>query len=312
MDSSEEEAKAMKEQVTAVTASINNILGTMKGLESWMPTVSKGMEALRQSVDSVSARVVVLETTPSVTPSPPPPLQPSLEMPQASGHRVEERHQGVMAGALTAPVHTLGKGEPPYLQQSRFSHEGARMPKTDFPKFNGDDPKWWKNSCEKYFHTYSVPMDTWATFATLHFTRTAALWLQTYEAMHNVDRWAELCVAVHTKFGRDKYQPHLEELENYRQTGTIAEYHCKFEELMHRVLIHNSSYDETFFVTKFVGGLKSEIRTTIKLHKPRTVDLALSLALTQEEVLEELQKKPIQGKYRNDIKDQYRHPFKPN
>lgn len=43
-----------------------------------------------------------------------------------------------------------------------------------------------------------------------------------------------------------------------------------------------------FFVTKFVGGLKTEIKATIKLHKPRSIDAAFSLAKTQEELLGEL------------------------
>lgn len=33
----------------------------------------------------------------------------------------------------------------------------------------------------------------------------AALWLQTYEAVHDVDTWEELVVDVWQKFGRDKY-----------------------------------------------------------------------------------------------------------
>lgn len=56
---------------------------------------------------------------------------------------------------------------------------------------------------------------------------------------------------------------------------------------MHKVLVYNKNYDEAFFVTKFVKGLKHEIQTAICLHKPRIVDAALSLAQTQEDLLEE-------------------------
>jgi hypothetical protein len=111
-----------------------------------------------------------------------------------------------------------------------------------------------------------------------------------------VETWAELVLAVNGKFGRDKYQQHLEELENLKQCGSVDEYYVKFEELMHRVLVYNRSYDETFFITKFVGGLKPEVKIAIKLHKPRTVDLALSLAKTQEELLGELSASKAQQK----------------
>jgi hypothetical protein len=51
--------------------------------------------------------------------------------------------------------------------------------------------------------------------------------------------------------------------------------------------VHNNHYDEAFFVTKFISGLKKEIQRAIRLHKPRIVDAALSSAETQEEILEE-------------------------
>lgn len=112
-----------------------------------------------------------------------------------------------------------------------------------------------------------------------------------------METWAELVVAVNGKFGRDKYQQHLEELENLKQCGSVDDYYVKFVELMHRVLlVYNRSYDKTFFVTKFVRGLKPEVKIAIKLHKPRTVDLALSLAKTQEELLGELSASKAQQK----------------
>lgn len=73
---------------------------------------------------------------------------------------------------------------------------------------------------------------------------------------------------------------------------------------MHRVLVYNKRYDETFFVTRFMGGLKTEIKTTIKLHKPRTVDLTLSLAKTQEELL-------LESSRKNYSKEGYKDAYKP-
>jgi hypothetical protein len=71
-----------------------------------------------------------------------------------------------------------------------------------------------KKVCEKYFDLYDVEHETWANFATMHFTRNVALWLQTYEAKHDIDNWEELCVAIHSKFGKDKHHRYLEALEH--------------------------------------------------------------------------------------------------
>jgi hypothetical protein len=69
---------------------------------------------------------------------------------------------------------------------------------------------------------------------------------------------------------------------------------------MHKVLVHNKSLDDVFFVNKFLQGLNPEIRSAIALHKPRTVDAALSLALLQASILED-QAKPFFKKQNRDL-----------
>ena len=68
-----------------------------------------------------------------------------------------------------------------------------------------------------------------------------------------------------------------------------------FEELSHAVLLYNSTYDDTFFVTWFLGGLCEEIRSAIDLHRPKTVQEASVLALIQETELEQHRKKSSQA-----------------
>lgn len=69
------------------------------------------------------------------------------------------------------------------------------------------------------------------------------------------------------------------------QKGSVAEYHEEFEKLAHAILLYNPAYDDTFFVTRFLEGLKEEVRSVIALHRPKDVMEASSLALMQEEVL---------------------------
>jgi len=65
----------------------------------------------------------------------------------------------------------------------------------------------------------------------------------------------------------------------------VQEYFDRFQGIMHKVLVHNKSLDDVFFVSKFLQGLKPKISAAIRLHKPRTVDAALSLALMQANIL---------------------------
>lgn len=77
----------------------------------------------------------------------------------------------------------------------------------------------------------------------------------------------------------------MRDLLSIRQTNDVLEYAGRFEKAKHRVLVHNKETGEVFFVQKFLDGLKYNISNAIILHKPRTVDAALSLALMQEELL---------------------------
>jgi hypothetical protein len=49
--------------------------------------------------------------------------------------------------------------------------------------------------------------------------------------------------------------------------------------------LYNNAYDDTYFVNRFVDGLKEEICATISLHRPQDVDTTSALALLQEEEL---------------------------
>ena len=60
----------------------------------------------------------------------------------------------------------------------------------------------------------------------------------------------------------------------------------QFEQLSHDILLYNSTYDDTYFVTRFLGGLSEEVRAGITLHQPKDVQEASSLALLQETELE--------------------------
>uniref|UniRef100_A0A0A9D1W1 Reverse transcriptase domain-containing protein n=1 Tax=Arundo donax TaxID=35708 RepID=A0A0A9D1W1_ARUDO len=302
---------AAEEEIQSMNKKLDLMLTMMDGFDSWRPTVDTAVANLDRATADLRSRVTALET------SAPPPPSASLrdEEERATGHGVDPQLHG---DSLKKPkgesqftkIHT----QYDYGESSRKGYPGMhsyhsssylpRMPKTEFPKFDGDNPKWWKDKCEKYFDMYNVPSHSWASFATMHFTSTAALWLQTYEIMHRIDSWPELVVAVNNKFGKDKYQQYIDELLHIQQISTVGAYHAKFEELMHRVLIHNGSYDETFFVSRFIQGLKEEIRSVIKLHKPRTVDSALSLARMQEELCEHSSKK--KSYYKSDFNDHFK------
>lgn len=62
--------------------------------------------------------------------------------------------------------------------------------------------------------------------------------------------------------------------------------------MAHAILLYNPAYDDTYFVTQFILGLRKDIRAAIVLHRPQDVVTAVPLALLQEEELSHLKQKP--------------------
>lgn len=111
-------------------------------------------------------------TTSSTTPL----IQPRDDDEQAVGRCHPQDLQGGDA-RVTTPHHTLGKGEfpnpktspkfstdfpePSRLREPQTTFGGYnreyKLPKVDFPKFEGEHPQVWREQCEKYFAMFQVP-----------------------------------------------------------------------------------------------------------------------------------------------------------
>jgi len=50
--------------------------------------------------------------------------------------------------------------------------------------------------------------------------------------------------------------------------------------------MHNNHYDEIFFASTYVAGLKDEIKAVVEPHVPTTVDRAVVIAKIQQRTLE--------------------------
>jgi hypothetical protein len=139
---------------------------------------------------------------------------------------------------------------------------------------------------------YDVHPSLKTRFTALNFTGAAALWLQTMERRERIAYWDRLCQLVFEKFDRDQYPLLLKQFSGLKQTGSVVEYQAEFEKMPHAILLYNPAYDDTYFITQFVLGLREDIRSAIVLHRPQDVVTASSLALLQEEELSHLKQRP--------------------
>lgn len=65
-----------------------------------------------------------------------------------------------------------------------------------------------------------------------------------------------LCSLVFKRCGRDQHQLCMRQILSLHQTGTVAEYIDRFDELHHQILLHDPAASSVFFVSCFLEGLE--------------------------------------------------------
>ncbi|GJZ96806.1 retrotransposon gag domain, retroviral aspartyl protease [Tanacetum coccineum] len=93
--------------------------------------------------------------------------------------------------------------------------------------------------------------------------------------------WEELVQAFTKNFGPAEFQNPDEFLCSIKQTGSVQEYRQEFAKRSSRV----SNWPDHCLLGVFLNGLKDELKSDVRIHKPRTVYSAMSLALEFESKL---------------------------
>ncbi|XP_038687486.1 uncharacterized protein LOC119986865 [Tripterygium wilfordii] len=156
----------------------------------------------------------------------------------------------------------------------------SRRPHTkmEFPKYDGGDPRGWILKAEKYFRYYQTPEDLKVDIAAMYLEGDALDLFAWVNRERTLLYWEELVNTLHESFGLAEFQNPDEYLCNIRQTGSVQEYRQEFAKRSSRV----TNWPEHCLLDVFLNGLKEELKADVRIHKPRTVYKAMSLALEFE------------------------------
>jgi hypothetical protein len=106
---------------------------------------------------------------------------------------MEWSHGG--SGILGAVVIAVSGGAGGGRSTSGGEHSSKHHLKMSFPRFNGEQPKIWKDKCLDYFLLFNVHPSLWLVSCTLHMDGNAALWLKAYRLRHEITTCAPLKAA---------------------------------------------------------------------------------------------------------------------
>ncbi|XP_073362615.1 uncharacterized protein [Aegilops tauschii subsp. strangulata] len=191
----------------------------------------------------------------------------------------------VSDGILGAGPRSVGRPPPPPIQVPEVQHGpyiplmpeidenlGKRqwMPKRDFPRFDGTEVRIWLDKCEAFFRLYHIPDSFRVTSASLYLSENAARWYQAFKQSGEFHTWEQFRQAILLEFDVDVYRQKMKELMLLKQVDTVEEYKQQFLQLVYTVKLYEPTISDTFLVTRFVLGLKEELRSAVELQIPRT------------------------------------------
>ena len=89
---------------------------------------------------------------------------------------------------------------------------------------------------------------------------------------------------MHDRFDRDQKELLIRQLFHIRQTSSVADYVKQFSELIDQLSAYSSNTDPMYFTTRFIDGLRPDIKSIVLVMRPQTLHAASSIALLQVEV----------------------------
>ncbi|GJY23087.1 ty3-gypsy retrotransposon protein [Tanacetum coccineum] len=160
------------------------------------------------------------------------------------------------------------------IRTGTATQQGDRSPKWNFPNSKGG----WILKAEKYFRYYETPDESKVEIASMYLEGDALDLFAWISAEHNHLYWEELVKILHENYGPAEFQNPDEHLCNIKQTGTVQEYRQEFAKRVARV----HDWPDHCLLGVFLSGLKEELKVDVRIHKPRNVFKAVSLALEFE------------------------------
>ncbi|XP_027086384.1 uncharacterized protein [Coffea arabica] len=167
---------------------------------------------------------------------------------------------------------------------------GNRLPKLDFPVFDGENLREWVRRANKYFQIQGVEEELKSDLAQLHLKGKADIWFHGMYHRRIEVPWEELSMAICERFGGGTPEETIEEFNKLTQTGSVTDYLEKFELLKSLVMPLLPNQLDSYYKSCFLSGLKGEIVNMVRMARPHTLADTIEAAKLQEKNLEVIRK----------------------
>uniref|UniRef100_A0A803MHB4 Ty3 transposon capsid-like protein domain-containing protein n=1 Tax=Chenopodium quinoa TaxID=63459 RepID=A0A803MHB4_CHEQI len=130
------------------------------------------------------------------------------------------------------------------------------IPKLEFLKFDGSNPRLWIKKCCKYFTLCKSPDEQKVDLASLNMIAKAENWVSGYLSTRSAVDWNDFVIDINGRFKDEVGVNLVEEFNKLQQIGNIESYIDEFENLKAIMLQNSYALPEKYLLESFVGGLK--------------------------------------------------------
>jgi hypothetical protein len=113
-----------------------------------------------------------------------------------------------------------------YENQTQAHHadnhhnDNGRMPKMNFPTYEGEYTRLWVQQAEDYFDMYDVRPHRWVKVSRMNFRGAAARWIESL-AHPDCIPWPDFCKQLHDRFGREQRDKLVRQMFHIGQPTTV-------------------------------------------------------------------------------------------
>ncbi|KAK2965721.1 hypothetical protein RJ640_022248 [Escallonia rubra] len=175
-------------------------------------------------------------------------------------------------------------GENSHKEHFRYTNGNfsPKLPKIEFPKFDGGDCYGWIRKAERHFEFN--PMDDYVkvNFASVHFEAQSEYWFGIYIKARGRVLWLVFIRDLTARFAKLFKESVIGEFHKLRQVGTVEQYYNDFEALRSIMVNEGCRFDDNYFIHSFISGLRDEIRLEVEKFEVYELSQAIFLARKQE------------------------------
>ncbi|XP_052114450.1 uncharacterized protein LOC127745594 [Arachis duranensis] len=154
-----------------------------------------------------------------------------------------------------------------------------RVKVADLPMFDGEGVEDWVFRARQYLETFEIPMEQRIRVLSFHLVGAAYAWYR-WGINNNMAYTCEAFLeAMVLRFGKNLYYDPRTAIKELKQSESVEEYQCQFEELTNRV----NGLSEEWIISLFVAGLKEPLKCELLLAQPTSYVQAVSIAKLHEQ-----------------------------